>query len=510
MCRIPTPKQLKDGAQIQLMPQANCKKEYDQTTFTQYETAVSAGDYKPIYFNANQQNEKCALEARVLKATPPVDPETMRAFVRFVKRHLRKILKYKRVRADDIHEYLRNSNASPSVKAQIKTAYDELESIGVTADSNLSRKFCRRETSRKSFVKVENQMYSSEFGVKEKAPRLIQGARPNFIALVGPWFSSFQRYVKSKWNSDHFIYFTSGATTKQMGEYISGPGQIFENDVSAYDSSICKDLCELEIWIARQYGAPTAVLQLMTANIETHGYTSCGWRYAVTGTRKSGDPYTSVFNSMLNALMHLFVFMRQTKLSINDARQSIRMLVQGDDNLMRHGGDRLLWRPTFLKLGFDTESIYRANLSEAEFCSSVLMPTKTGHTFVPKLGRVLAKFGYFINPPKNVPPAAIIRGVCLGFGPLNELPWFKSFLDNMLERYQSSTVYYLKDHEFKAKLVNFEVEDQMDAVFYFTKRYDFDYEDLTNLCHELRTFGGTCDHPLVKWVIARDTDGPKW
>lgn len=507
---MPSPDVLKDGAQIQLMPTANAKKEYDKTVFTQYQTAVDAGDYKPIYFNANQQNEKCALEARVLKATPGVDQDTMNAFVRFVKRHLSKILKFKHIKSDTIDEYLRNSNASPSVKQQVRESYDELESIGITVDSNLSRKFCRRATSRKSFVKVENQLYASEFGVKVKAPRLIQGARSEFIALVGPWFSSFQRYVKSKWNKDHFIYFTSGATTKEMGEYISGNGQIFENDVSAYDASISKELCQLEIWIARQFGAPQAVLQLMLANIDTHGYTSCGWRYSVEGTRKSGDPYTSVFNSMLNALMHLFVFMKQTKLSISDARQSIKMLVQGDDNLMRHGGDRIVWRDTFLKLGFDTESIYRANLSEAEFCSSVLMPTKTGHTFVPKLGRVLAKFGYFINPPINVPPAAIIRGVCLGFGPLNVLPWFKSFLTNMLERYRSDRVHYLKDHEFKAKLVGFEIDDYMDAVFYFTKRYDFDYTNLTDLCHELRTFSGVCDHPLVKWVIARDTDGPKW
>jgi len=432
---LPCPTQLSEGASLSFSGSSYKKNlNFDQPVCQQFCAFVPTANYAPVYFNSNVQNEQQALWARVLKKRLVPD-ELMDEFVTFVKKHIHTFLKRKKVRSDTIHDYLQNSNACPSVKKAILVAHNKLMESGITQTSSLSAIDLYRYSTRKSFVKVENLNYSSDGGVKKKAPRLIQGATPEFISLVGPFFSAFQRYMKEQWSAGNFLYFTSGATNVSMGKFIDirECWHLFEDDVGAWDASFSEKLCQLEVWISDKFGAPRAVLDLMQANIKTHGYTTNGWKYSCVGTRKSGDPFTSCYNSLFNALLHLFVFHKQTGIRVENLHAHIRMMVMGDDNLMRHAGVKIDFPPMMLRLGFETVGMYRPETYQAEFCSSIMVRSAHGTVFIPKPGKMLCKVGYFVQPPLLVAPRQLLRGVALGFQSLVFVPWFAALVASLLQ-----------------------------------------------------------------------------
>jgi len=483
----------------------------DHKSYSQVQAFQDSKFYAPKYFNMNSDNEKQALFQRVLKDTPR--PTTiLMAFEHFVRKNLHKIIQKKKIRSDSMDTYLKGSNASPAVKRMVREAHETNLSRGINEHSSLSSKILYAWSTRKSFVKVENLTHCTEAGELDKAPRLIQGAKSEFISIVGPWFSAFQRHAKKCMGKDSCVYFTSGASSREMGDYISTPGHIFENDVSAYDSSIGVRLCELEVWIAKQFGAPRAVIDLMVANINTHGFTATGWQYRVPGTRKSGDPYTSVFNSILNAFMHLFVYQQLTELPFDQIKESVKLLVQGDDMLMRHGGIRLStkrWYELFLELGFKTESRYREHIREAEFCSSVIVPSQDGLTFIPKIGKVLAKFGYFVNPPRNVHPKALLRGVALGIKNLDFVPVYRNLIDAVLRCTEGHKAYHYRIEEHKYRFTA--VTASPEADYCVAERYGLTSRQLKDVEVSLSKLhpGAQLSDPLLRCIMDKDSDGPK-
>jgi hypothetical protein len=201
--------------------------------------------------------------------------------------------------------------------------------------------------------------------------------------------------------------------------------------------------------LCRKSGAPRAVLDLMTANIQTHGSTHHGWRYKCEGTRKSGDPYTSVMNSIINGLSHLYLYCKWTGRTVQQAQKHIFMLLQGDDNLLVHSDNiQFRWRDGMANLGFDSEAIYRNSFDTAEFCSNRLYQLHEGYIFGPKPGKVLAKFGYIINPPLGVTRESMMRGVALGLQKLcNHIPPIKLIIDRVLDLTKGSEAYYQRGYQ---------------------------------------------------------------
>jgi len=409
-----------------------------------FQYGFGSRDYKPSAFASNQHNEKQALVARILCDTPEPDAAELEACLQWCKQNYRKLFPYiHKVKSVSWEEYLRRSNSSPSVKRILQKTHERLVAEGMTEDSILTAAELYRFTKRSSFVKVENDLYDSPLGRKHKAPRLIQGAQPEFICLVGPWIMALQDAVKRCWGKDNFLCFTSGVSAEDAAEFITGgSGPWLEDDLGKFDSSIRAPWCEFEVWLCKKFGAPRAVLDLMSANIKTHGTTHHGWKYKCLGTRKSGDPYTSVFNSIINGVSHLYLYCKWTHHSVESARRTIRMLLQGDDNCCRHlEKQEFPWQQGMASLGFDSEAIYRRHYFQVEFCSNRLYLTKQGYCFGPKPGRVLAKLGYVINPPEGVAPQSMMRGIALGLKrSCNFIPPLSATVEkviNMTEGYQA-------------------------------------------------------------------------
>jgi len=474
------------------------------TRIMQYSFFKNLG-YEPFSFAANQHNELEALKARVLKQTPVVDPIEMNNFRVFVMMHIEELLPgFRKQKSIGIDAYLKNSNASPSVKSIIRKAWDGLHEAGFNCQQTLSREKLHRWTTRQGFVKTENNLYRSPGSELEKAPRLIQGADPRFIAVVGPEVAAWQQEVKRISNKNHLFWFTSGAYADELADYITAPAndEIFENDVSAFDTSIGVELCVLELWLAKWMGASPAVLDLMAANIRTHGYTSKGIKYSVDGTRKSGDPYTSLFNSLINAFMHIYCIWQQTgRISMSD----VRMLVQGDDNLLRHRSDITPDWTTLLRLGFKCENIYRQSLFDAEFCSSRLFKTVKGWAFGPKPGRVLNKLCSFVLPPKHIHPLCIARGVAIGMLQYAYVPLVKQASQLLLKLAEGYKPYFLPQEHWKMYYKNCE-PNTIECMYTMDRVYGLGTYELRKCESSLMAMTVGRDYPCVLFQLLFDKD----
>jgi len=216
-------------------------------------------------------------------------------------------------------------------------------------------------------------------------------------------------------------------------------------------------LCKLELWLTKKFGASPLICQLFEANMYTHGHTLHGIKYKVDGTRKSGDPFTSLFNSVLNGLMHIYAFKVKydekhgTNLYVHQLRTMIKMVVQGDDNLMIHSGPKMPEiKDVLYNLGFDCECNYRDSIYDCEFCSNIIYDTKQGPTFGPKIGRVISKLGYFISPPTHVHPMSMLRGVALGLeATASYVPYINVVVKRILKDTKGYSPYFEKTYDFK-------------------------------------------------------------
>jgi len=154
------------------------------------------------------------------------------------------------------------------------------------------------------------------------------------------------------------------------------------------------------------------------------------------------------------------------------------MLVQGDDNCMRHLENvSFPWQEGMKTLGFESEAIYRKHYFEVEFCSNRLYKTKTGQlVFGPKPGRVLAKCGYVINPPANVSRESMMRGIALGLKrSCNFIPPLSATVDRILELTDGHQAWFERK-QFSA------FQEEKDPLK-MTKMHEYSPEVLLNLNH---------------------------
>jgi hypothetical protein len=252
-------------------------------------------------------------------------------------------------------------------------------------------------------------------GCKHKAARAIQGLlNLYYLVILGPWFMALQDHFKTIWNARNWACFTSGVDCVDAASVLEEDWTVIEDDISTFDSSVCEEFCEFEVWVAKKFGASEAIIKLMRANNQTHGTTLLGGKYWMPGGRKSGDPFTTLFNSMLNSLMHSFIIHKEHGWNIKQIKKKVRMLVAGDDNLMTINGRAVDFVPHMKKLGFKSEAIIRGDLHEAEFCSCRLYKVGGKFVFGPMPGKVLSKIGFINSPPLDVSRESLMKGVAIG------------------------------------------------------------------------------------------------
>jgi len=513
----------KDGAKMVMKGGSDKPEPHDQVKPALTPIGISHPNMVPIALATNAANEKLAVEARVLAKTPVPDPEIMADFVAWTKRNVYSILgnasgRPFRIQPLDFDEWLKGCNCNTATKELYARVKADLTLAGITHDSALDAKTLHRYTLRKSFVKLETTLHRKA----QKAPRLIQGAQPEMTVLTGPWFVAFQGWLKRRLSpAKSKLVYGPGLDQRAAAQFVgdlAGRAAITEDDVSTYDASISRPLGELEIWICKQFGIPRAPTDLYTTNLSTHGYTRHGVYYEVDGTRKSGDTGTSVLNTLLNLLMHAYIYctFRSKPVTWEQARDFFFCLATGDDDVL---GDAAYadvdWAAGMRALGFESKPIRRNHPSEVEFCSTILLPVTypdgPGWAFVPKLGRMISKACVTLRCKRDSDRIAILRGTALSLlACTSGSPPHRAYVRRVLELTAGVTPIMPYDEPWKFSSTSSGI-DNPETHAALEKRYGWTPELQVDWERELASVNQACafeDLPICEAFQVKDSDEP--
>jgi len=183
----------------------------------------------------------------------------------------------------------------------------------------------------------------------------------------------------------------------------------------------------------REVGVRGIALQALLAQGRPQTVVSRQGFVATTGCfLKSGVPNTTLYNSILNAMIHWYSFVKA------GGRPGVDfwLMVRGDDNLgfVRPGLDDNLVADAE-KLGFKLKLKRPGHPCRARFCSNAFYPVPDGRYMpAPTIGKCLPKLAYSIATVRRGYERAHLRGVALGLLALtNHVPLLGQYVKKLLE-----------------------------------------------------------------------------
>jgi len=161
-------------------------------------------------------------------------------------------------------------------------------------------------------------------------------------------------------------------------------------------------------------------------------------RYCLDGTVKSGHNDTTLGNSLVNAMIAYDSLMR--------LGYSAEILVAGDDLLVALDENPVGLHDMEATYGIKPVSRVFRDPLDVSFISGVFLRGSTGWLFLPKLGRLLARLWWTVNPPPprrvNDYRASVVRGLRSVAG---NVPLYCDFLREIEGgEYNLGTDYYVK------------------------------------------------------------------
>jgi len=350
----------------------------------------------------------------------------------------------------------------------------------------------------------------------EKDPRMIQGCQDQYNVIVGPYYRGMQLKLKEIWNSKHKLYYPSGASAEQIGNWFSLSEVYFETDFSRFDSSIHPELLLLELLIYERLGFNKNVIKVMRTNISAPLYCSKGVYLEVQGTRRSGTPNTGGGNSLINGCVFAFIM---HKANI----YSYKMIMLGDDNLLlinpkSENSNYVNERPTFqdsveqLKqfgLRAVTKVSYGGEEFAVEFCSSKFWPLRDQYILGPKIGRTMAKFGWFIDPPMREKDCiTMLKGTVISkYFDFSYLPVLRVMSQRILHLVEKQDVGKFELRPTHKALAEFSHEVTPEIYDFIQQHSGVTKEQLDeieNLIYEVVQLPAIINHPALQLLVEAD------
>jgi hypothetical protein len=291
--------------------------------------------------------------------------------------------------------------------------------------------------------------------------RIIQGRDPLFNMVWAILAYSLSNCLKTVWGikDSELLYdiyrmplvtYTSGLNRDQMSELYerdynfidSLPGETvrFMSDFSKMDRH--ERICHLYIaWsiVKHFYAVTPAQERCFQHMLFSTGYMPSGLKYSMYAQLKSGEQWTSSFNSLITGVGWLFSVWKACGQPESLIGLPIRIHVHGDDSngiTKRWVFDMIKKQKIWEGIGF-TIKLHQVKLTRLEFCSSIYVPSSHGIVCVPKPGRVLLKTFYLLlnnnTVMKSSKEAAYVYGVCEGlFNDLSVFPFMVVLLTRMM------------------------------------------------------------------------------
>lgn len=387
----------------------------------------------------------------------------------------------------------------------------------------------------KAFIKQEAILKNEPFD-----PRIIQGRDVVYNCVIGPTILTASKILSASWsvfnNRCKYVYdefafpvatYASGYTRNKLGlwhqrsmEFLTAFSSdivVYENDFSRWDRTVCSELIELEFKVYKWFfKLPAKVQRGLKAQLKNLGYTRHGVKYTSEGTRKSGDQNTSVGNTILNALIHLFIFCEASGIT-DPSKLPIRSIFLGDDGYILC--DRKLAakalkisKQIYLELGLKAKARI-AELHEAEFCSSIFVPVNGTYILAPKPGRILCKTFYSRKKLNFKKQQQWVKGICQGFlGDVSVFPWLVVLFRSILARTTHVKAWRDPDkfhqYTFRSESV---VKADWESVDYLCRRYSISVSDLkevTNwIANHVIDYNSYIAHPILASIHEVDV-GP--
>jgi len=318
----------------------------------------------------------------------------------------------------------------------------------------LSEGLSKSDNSVGMFVKVEGNSKSTTDEVPSFTPRAIQSRKAAHNVETGPHMHAFSRLMKHDWNPrrKYGLVYSSGLTAEQIGGYFDDSFRLIEEpeciegDYERYDASVHGKKLKKEAKVHQTLSRNPNIEKALLRSIFTVGYDKFGNKFASDGERHSGDSNTSNGNTLNQGMDVVFCAavqqvprpeftgtgldlerqIRAWVLTMPDPEQvfektQLRALLLGDDSLLlfKKGTiDVTKFTLSLRGLGHELEAKKYQGEHDirlyATFCSARFYPVQASGQrkviLAPPIGRVMARAGYFTNPPKNIPLASLVRG----------------------------------------------------------------------------------------------------
>jgi hypothetical protein len=400
-------------------------------------TGIAVADHEPTIFAKNQDNTVAALLKRSACLPPPFDKADRDAYITWTLKNWRHMVgpTFKIESPSTPEEFLQSvdawadgSNSSTDAIARYKAAARELVDLGITCTSQLSPAQLHEFTKRDLSVKLETVLKD-----EDKSPRQILAASPHFVVLTAPFIKGLTGVVRKAWRVGSKLVYAPGLASKAIADDMTR--RVWRHkakvDFKGYDSCQDDSNADMEISVCKLYHAPRATTDLMRANKKTHGTSREGVRFKTPYKRNSGDPWTTLFNTVLNATLMAYCICVTHRVSFKDMQALI--FAGGDDGAIFYDGDYVDFTGLLSALGYPVEMKHVADLEDIEFLSCRLTETATGWNLVPMAGKTIAKLGYSVRANNDKKAKMIARGAAKSmYAASNGCPPLRMYLDHVL------------------------------------------------------------------------------
>jgi hypothetical protein len=334
-----------------------------------------------VYPTSHAQNVHAACSMRMLHERQ-VQPEYMEQFVRNSRRRLDSFVQkygewftpFKPSR-DETYQHLVVTYGGKKAARMIEL-YDDV----IEVKDLVSKLFCKPE------------VYLGKDASSMK-PRMIWMRHQILVVKFGLWMKNVTAALSKAFTGK--IYYSCKATPHDIGEWyawaLENFGFRFESDVSSWDGSLAKDMIELERYFLEKIGYPEEfklVLEHWTEMRAVFYGHEAFLKLNLDYGRRSGDLWTSSFNSLLNVL----IVMEILEL---DWDSEFGIMVLGDDNLVALPTrvDTALIEKRYKNLGMKVAVVEDTDLGTASYCSGLMYPVGGQRVWGNLAFRSLCKLG---------------------------------------------------------------------------------------------------------------------
>lgn len=353
-------------------------------------------DFEPFVAAITPRNELVALHNRQCKPKLSFVEGSWKAAYSKVKGHLfPKDFFYPGPYS--FEEYLKLPQITGAKLKEAIRAIEKFRQVGLTVVDYLYSGFVKLEvTILNPYLKRPNSFDVRQILFRKGVAKLIVAL---WVGRVSKMATKTYKYPYSK-----FVY-SGGMTPIELGRYFKWAISKFkyctETDFTRWDASLGTEALDIEYEylvsvIHTNYSSKfdetyQSFKDLLRSQQQTKGYTKW-YSFKVNGTRKSGDPNTSVGNSVLNFIAN------GSYLETLNCDYSV--LVMGDDVLLfsEKPVEPQAYEEHCLSLGLEPKPIYHTDILKASFCSGHFWPAYVDgeETFVfgVKPHRLFGKFGY--------------------------------------------------------------------------------------------------------------------